>query len=181
MRGWRSKEAEFRKKINEYDICLLTETKSKKSDRIGFKGYDTYVMNDCSQGKRVGAGGVAILIKKNIKRKVIDLEQCKGKFDACGIRIEGEQITVNFICIYRRPGNKVPKGAWNEIFKNVNPREGIIIAGDFNAHHSIWNCERTDTVGETLLEEFNANDIFIVNHNTKTRLGKWDKETRTLI
>lgn len=52
--------------------------------------------------------------------------------------------------------------------------------GDFNAHHSVWNCEVTDTNRERLLEELEEEDLFIVNHETKSRIGEVGKKNSNL-
>lgn len=52
--------------------------------------------------------------------------------------------------------------------------------GDFNAHHSVWNCEVTDTNGERLLEELEEEDLFIVNHETKSRIEEVGKKNSNL-
>lgn len=90
--------------IGEYDVLFLVETKSRITDRFNFVGYDTYTVNNYRQGKG-GAGGVGILIRKSIRRRIIEIDQCKGAWDACSIRIECNKTPVNFICVYQRPGS----------------------------------------------------------------------------
>ncbi|KAK0169738.1 hypothetical protein PV328_010380 [Microctonus aethiopoides] len=38
-----------------------------------------------------------------------------------------------------------------------------IIAGDFNAHNTLWNCQNTDSNGEILFEIKNNKDILSSN------------------
>lgn len=83
-RSWFSKEAEFRKIAGPFDICIITELKNKKSDRINLPGFDAYIANGYNQ-ERGGAGGAGIFIRKNIKIQVIDLEHCLREYDACGM------------------------------------------------------------------------------------------------
>lgn len=90
----------------------------------------------------------------------------------CGVRIQGDKSWINIICIYRRPNAHVRVGAWKDILKNVNEREATIVAGDFNAHHTSWNCEKTDSMSERLMEEFDSIELFVVNDDTKTRIGE---------
>lgn len=73
--------------------------------------------------------------------------------------------------IYRRPGRTEKKGTWKEIVKDVDKKNGRIIVGDFNAYNTVWNCEDVDRNGERLLEEFEEEDLFIVNGDTKSRMG----------
>lgn len=57
-----------------------------------------------------GQRGVAIFIRQKIKRQVLTFDNIKGNFDIIGVRIEGEKRNINFICVYRRPGNVERKG-----------------------------------------------------------------------
>lgn len=45
------------------------------------------------------------------------------------------------------------------------------MVGDFNAHHTAWNCENIDVNGERL-EEFEDEDMFVVNYDTLSRIGE---------
>lgn len=134
-------------------------------------GFDLYSVNSYRQGKG-GAGGISILIRKSIKNRFFEVDQCNGLWDAGGIKIACDYVPINFICVYRRPDPFAERNKWGELFKNINGSEGIVILRDFNAHNTAWNCERTDTVGNSLLEEMEARDMFIVNSETKSRMGE---------
>lgn len=95
----------------------------------------------------------------------------KGNFDIAGVKVIGEREIINCICLYRRPGRIKNKRAWKEIIKNINKNKGIILLGDFNVQHILWNCEEIDANGEKLLEELEDEDLFIVNYDTKSRMG----------
>lgn len=94
-------------------------------------------------------------------------------------RVRDATNPINLISVYNRLGRSIGKRAWQEIFQNINTTEGIIISGDFNSHHGIWNCERTDNGGVQLLEAFEENDLFIVNSDTKSRIEGMVRETQT--
>lgn len=64
-----------------FDICIITELKNRKSDRINLPGFDAYIANGYNQERR----GAGIFIRKNIKMQVIDLEHCLREYDACGM------------------------------------------------------------------------------------------------
>lgn len=49
---------------------------------------------------------------------------------------------------------------------------GNIFIGDFNAHNVAWNCEETDTNGERLLDETEDSNLFVINSDTKSRIGE---------
>lgn len=144
--------------------CCFTETKSKRTDHYRVPGYDTYMENGYNQGEE-RAGRVAIFIKKYMRRQEIKLDNVKHNVDTLGLRVEGEKITINFICLYRRPSKTVKKGAWKNLSKDMDKKE-IVVVADFNSHHTIWNCEVTDKNGEILLEEVKDQNLFIVNCDT---------------
>lgn len=54
------------------------------------------------------------------------------------------------------------------------------MVGDFNAHHTAWNCESTDANGERFLNEFEDEDMFIVNFDTLTRMGEMGQRDSNL-
>lgn len=105
-RGWRTKALEFLSKSNAYDLCFITETKSKRNNQIRVPGFDVYERVNYRQGEG-GAEGVAILICRHIKREPLDMSRIKGNFDVVGIRIESTIVVINFVCTYRRRKTKV--------------------------------------------------------------------------
>lgn len=123
-------------------------------------GFDTYAINNYTQGMG-GTGGVAIFVRKVIKSFAIDMSQCNDFIDAVGIRIQGRDKPLNLVCIYRRPGRTNRKRDWHLVFKNIRAGEGVIVTGDFNAHNELWNCDVTDGIGESLMEEFEKHNLFI--------------------
>lgn len=171
VRGWRSKNAEMQKRCQGFDIGLFTELKNKRGEGLNLPGFESVVVNNFNQGLG-GAGGVGIAIRKGYKWQEINLSHCHKDFDICGIKLFGELGKLNIICVYRRSGKRTRKGAWSDIFKHIDPNEGLLLAGDFNAHHAEWNCPRNDWEGEQLHEEMEMMDMFIINDDTLSRWGE---------
>lgn len=68
-RGLKNKRAELSKRINRYDIVIITETKVKKTESINISGYEVYRQEKTvTVGKN--SGSVAIYVKKTLKPKV---------------------------------------------------------------------------------------------------------------
>ncbi|KAK0080071.1 hypothetical protein PV326_008350 [Microctonus aethiopoides] len=63
------------------------------------------------------------------------------------------------------------KNEWNEIMNFENKGLETIIAGDFNAHNTLWNCQNTDSNGEILFEIKNNKGFLCGNQNTLSRMG----------
>ena len=45
------------------------------------------------------------------------------------------------------------------------------ILGDFNAHHTSWNCQDTDPNGDRLWEMMYNQDYICINEDTLSRMG----------
>lgn len=90
-----------------------------------------------------------------------------------GCRLITDEGIINFIGVYRAPrGTRTNFIDWKKLVNGINRKEGIVVAGDFNAHNRIWNCENSDKLGEDLFEEFLEEDLFIVNKDTESRMGE---------
>lgn len=78
----KSKIPEFSNFItqNDYDIAGICETKLDKSSNLNFSGFKTYCCNRNSRG-----GGVAIIVKNNIKHSVLKFN-LSSKIEAVGIK-----------------------------------------------------------------------------------------------
>lgn len=50
-------------------------------------------------------------------------------------------------------------------------RKNTIIAGDFNSHHTTWNCANIDSNGENLLQTMYSFNFFCINRDTMTRIN----------
>lgn len=111
------------------------------------------------------SGGIAICVKKNIKVKIIkNLTNISDNIEVLGIKVKLEQgKNLNILGIYRKPYGVKKIGTWtrliNSLFKNITQNDLTLITGDFNAHHRLWNCFKTDENGERLLEELEEKDI----------------------
>lgn len=69
VRGWWSKKEEIKEKVKEYDIVILTETKSKKEQEIKIPGYKIITKNNYNNTLD-GAGGVTIIIRENMNAEI---------------------------------------------------------------------------------------------------------------
>lgn len=78
---------------------------------------------------------------------------------------------IDIIAVYRRPGKQTSRKTWINIINKCKRGDSIIMAGDFNAHHTMWNCEDCDYNGELLLEETEEKYLFVINKDTCSRMG----------
>lgn len=87
---------------------------------------------------------------------------------------------MNIIGIYRRPGKEGSKIEWKKLFRGIKKNEGILVMGDFNAHHRAWNCWNTDKIGKRLLEEMENEDMYVLNNDTESRQGERNQRNSNL-
>ena len=122
------------------DIALLNETKLKHFHRPKFKEYDI-LRND---RKSANGGGVALLIKKNIKYEQIAVSPHFEILETVVVRIGLRSDKSLFIISVYAPGIKANEfiNELSELFSTLtldNTNNYYMLAGDLNAKHTIWN------------------------------------------
>lgn len=151
---------------NDIHIALLSETWFKPNKYISFSGY-----NVIRQDRDDGRGGVAILIKSNLKFTEI-LGPQLNNIMYTGIRINNINNTeISIISIYIKPQTKISRQTWSNFFKTV--KKPFLIGGDFNAHHMAWGCQESNIYGINLLEAMEINNIIYLNNGNFTRLSPY--------
>lgn len=72
-----------------------------------------------------------------------------------GCKVKTQNEDLNIVGVYRTPRFGYKKIRWGSLCNIVKKNnENLIIAGDFNAYNTVWNCRSTDRIGEELWEEF---------------------------
>lgn len=110
VRGWWSKKEEIKEKVKEYDIVILTETKSKKEQEIKIPGYKIITKNNYNNTLD-GARGVTIIIREKMRNAEIneDIVTEDVDIDCAAIQIEQNKKKIDIIGIYIRPGKLTTK------------------------------------------------------------------------
>nr|CAH7737810.1 unnamed protein product [Callosobruchus chinensis] len=91
------------------NIALLSETWFKSNTYVNFSGFNT-IRQDRSDGR----GGVAILLKSNIKYTHIPLRQCSSIMSVC-VSIPLQDIaTVSLISLYIKPQTRITLQEWSD-------------------------------------------------------------------
>ncbi|RLU23006.1 hypothetical protein DMN91_005284, partial [Ooceraea biroi] len=169
--GIRSKKEELLHAISPYDIVVITETKVCCDSIIYFPGYKTYKSDNLNN-----SGGVAILIKHGIEFEIIkDIKVQSYNFDVIGIRVVNTTRVFNLIAVYRKPYGRENIATWNELLDFSEVEEDTIILGDFNAHHTTWNCDSTDKNGERLFSAMYDQGFSVLNSDFKSRLNYYNQ------
>lgn len=58
------------------------------------------------------------------------------------------------------------KGKFDALNKSIP--EPIILAGDFNAHHTFWSCDSIFLGGRNLLKAIDGNNLILLNDGQST-------------
>lgn len=164
----RGKREEVTKYMEEYDVVVISEVKMRERDNLKFSGFRTY--HKLREEGRMAAGGILILVKNKIGQEAMgDVGGGEETIESLGVRIRGEEgRMINLIGIYRKPGKRTRKESWINVIRRAREENSIMMVGDFNAKHRIWNCEVTDKNGENLEEAMEQENLYIINSDTKT-------------
>ncbi|GBN55885.1 hypothetical protein AVEN_163399-1 [Araneus ventricosus] len=140
---------DFRVFVDEHtpDLILLQETKLKNNKGIYLPNYVLY-RNDGPQNP--ASGGTAIFIKNSISHNEIFLPNLSI--------ISATILTVNLInqppitiaSVYV-PCRFDPRFI-NDLKLILNTNTSVILCGDFNAHHRLWNCATINEKGKALVD-----------------------------
>ena len=140
------------------DIVLINESKLANEDRIRFAKYK---MARKDRDKR--GGGVAILIKENIKHSIIDSSNLTE--EVLGIEISINQQPMAVVALYNPPAVKLNP----EVFKYFTDKyENCLFIGDFNSKHQYFGCRTTNLNGNILFDIAEEHDLHIMNDPSET-------------
>lgn len=89
--------------------------------------------------------------------------------DITSIRTKNLNININLVAAYRRSTERITKRNWEELLEYDHKGLESIVAGDFNAHNTVWNCHNTDVHEENLFEVMNNNEFIYCNQETQSK------------
>ena len=137
-------------------ICILTGVGAAARRLPEFPEY-----TGISQIGTNSFGGVAILYRKSLKCKTIEVDL---NFLLIEIQIAKEPIYVG--AVYVPPGSLPP---FQLVTKYAN--KPFYIFGDFNAKHTLWGCKQNNTSGVHTINwlEATGNDMIVPNSITSRR------------
>ena len=144
---------EFKPMIQSFNptIICIQETHWKPPDPYSFDFYPYTLHRQDYDGPGIRRGGVAMYIKHNIPHKNITLQT---QLEIQAIEIYLDQTTITIINCYLPPDREQDYHFTNEL-KNVfnTIHTPIILCGDFNAHHTLWDTNTTQDRRGTLLHD----------------------------
>lgn len=163
-RGVNGKKEEITKRVKEFDIFAITESKLDALNTYNISGYSTVRLDSVGS-----SGGIVVFIHNKIGFRIINTNLATNNCDILAISMDC--IDLDLIIIYRRPYGVESKSFWSKICKLGKTRKNTIIAGDFNSHHTAWNCYNIDKNGDNLLQATHDSGFFCINRDTMSRIN----------
>lgn len=150
-------------------ICLLSETWLNKNITIKNKEFYCYRKDR----NNTNGGGVAILIRKNIKHEIIPNVNT-DVIENIGLKVfttSGDYIKI-YACYFpggsAGPENTKKRKFCSDIRKLSCNNSKYLLGGDFNGRHSLWGCRRSNCWGNLLFERLDSNNLQILYPNDYT-------------
>jgi hypothetical protein len=140
----KSRLEEFRSLLNKEDpdLVFLSETFWKPSFTVKFASYQIFKKDRISRH----GGGVALLVKKSLQAHPIP-PLATSTLEVTGVQLATNSGPVNCFSVYSPRGDCSPE----ELNLLLAPPIPFIIAGDLNAHNSLWESNSTDnTAGKSI-------------------------------
>lgn len=138
---------------HKIDIACITETHLKNTDTFKINGFNVYRTD---RNSIHSSGGVAILIKKNIKHHQSTLPDMIN-LEAIAITVSTNRQDIKIISAYNPPNKKIQNEDISGLFKD----KPTILLGDLNAKHQTWGCLKTNQNGNKLLKISSEHSIII--------------------
>ncbi|KAE9522075.1 hypothetical protein AGLY_017519 [Aphis glycines] len=143
-------------------IICLQETNLKPNHNATMKNYQGYFKERQTNPNRA-SGGVAILVKNNIKSSPIPII---SELEVIATKIQlHQEIT---ICNIYLPDSMV--FSYQQIINIIKQLPSpYIMVGDFNSRNTNWGCNHTDPRGKIIEKIIDDENITLLNNGTFTR------------
>ena len=144
------------------DVLSLNETlfNNNSNHHSILKGFELITSNR----KHKRGGGVGLLIRNNLKIKLIESESNEN-FEFIAVEFQNLEEKTLIVSAYTPPSSKTNfefLNTFSSKFKN------IIILADFNAIHTSWGCNFDNSKGRKLREILDENNLILLNDNRPT-------------
>lgn len=159
---------------SQYDIFALSETWLSSDKSFSLKNYN--ILRKDGPSNR--SGSVLLAIKNFIPFTILDfIFSPGGILEAVEVKIPSSLYDILIISIYRHPTRSDPL-LWEDLFNFFPLSSQIIITGDFNAHH--WDCNRSDSAGNSLFNSSQDFSFFSINDGTPTFISFFSRASSVI-
>lgn len=144
--GIKRQENQLRHFIASHNIKIacISETHLLPQIKFSIPGFNIYRNDRLSA---TAAGGVAILVHKDIKHTLIN-SPTSNDLETIAITTKINNKDTTIISAYKPPNKLFPRKIYTEIFGN---NDNIMLIGDLNSKHCGWGCNTTTPQGQNLL------------------------------
>lgn len=162
---------------NDIDIAILSEIWLKPEEQIRIKNYTIQ-----QESRPHGYGGVAVVLRDHIRfSKKLNNSFSPIEF----IEIETTNLIENIkiISIYIPPRTSINhiKSKFKLLLNTYNSCNNTLIAGDINAHNTLWESEHSvDAKGEIIAELINESNFLVLNNEDHTYQSEISGKTSAL-
>lgn len=137
-------ELEVFLKLQNIDVCLITETHMTKESNLKLKGFKTY---QTIHPENQARGGTALVIKENLNHyEEQHLQTMETQLTVVGVKCLNQNLKLG--AIYCPPRYNLKKENYKNIMKHLGER--FVLGGDFNAKHTDWGSRLITTKGKEL-------------------------------
>lgn len=137
----KQKEVEYLLYERKPHFLLLSETKLNNNNFVQFPGYKIYRNDRLS----AGGGGTAILIREDLKHKVVNTPLLKSSEATCVRLALSNSKYLNVISFYCAKNL-----LRDDLLKLMNLHSNVFMGGDFNAKHCRWHNSDNNNNGNVL-------------------------------
>ncbi|GBN11279.1 RNA-directed DNA polymerase from mobile element jockey [Araneus ventricosus] len=148
------------------DLLLLQETKIKNSFSPYLPNY-TFYRQDGPQSPL--SGGTGIFVKSNLNHVELFVPNLNYVSNTIVKISLANQPSIVIASIY--VPCQVNSRFMDDLDKILNLNNSVIMCGDFNAHHTSWNCKRINATGKAIYKYAHCKNLEILAPPTPTRYG----------
>jgi exonuclease III len=152
-RGIKSKKFELINYLeaNNIPIALIRETRLHPSISFKCPHFITHRSDRITQQ----GGGTANLIRRDISHNVFFPPHLQS-MEATAIQLTINKELIILVSVYSPPGHTIER----DLDLLIGLGHKVILAGDFNAKHSMWFSRKNNTAGQLLLTHYYKNCHF---------------------
>lgn len=154
--------------MENIDMAMISEIKlaDEYNYKINFTNYNMFT--NVSENGLIATRGVAFLVRKKFVTK---FKKINGNtMEAAELEITNAKKKLKLVTFYLPETTVATAG--NEVKSLINKYRGqnsVIIAGDVNAHHPIWNkTGKIDGKGKVIAEAITDSQFFVLNTGEHT-------------
>lgn len=169
MNGFYNKRTQLDHIINKFNptIFAMNETRHAQKTVLKFHGYKIVQKSGTIDANQHAHGGVALMVKHNIKFEVIKLNT---ELQVVAIQVL-LPVKMTIASIYIPPGmHQIPTLQQLNDFMRQIPKPFMIV-GDVNSRHVDLLSPYTNAFGKLIMDFVDTNDLTIINDNKVTRVG----------